>query len=112
MTCTTRSSAAASTTGSATRPWSGWPRSSGGGCPAASDALAGHIAGAVGRLRDLDLYKSPGVAEAISWAAALEALGVSTWDTAAAERTLGAVLKYDEDLAAARAAGLTAVLEP
>ena len=36
--------------------------------PAASDALAGHIAGAVGRLRDLDLYKSPGVAEAISWA--------------------------------------------
>jgi hypothetical protein len=37
---------------------------------------------------------------------------VPTWDTAAAERTLGAVLKYDEDLAAARAAGLTAVLEP
>jgi MoxR-like ATPase len=78
--------------------------------PGASAALAGQIAGAVGRLRDLDLYKQPGVAEAISWAAALAALGVSTWDAAAAERTLGAVLKYDEDLAATRAAGLAAVL--
>jgi MoxR-like ATPase len=78
--------------------------------PGASEALAARIAGAVGRLRDLDLYKQPGVAEAISWAAALEALGVPAWDAAAAERTLGAVLKYDEDLAAARAAGLAAVL--
>jgi len=78
--------------------------------PGASAALAGQIAGAVGRLRDLDLYKQPGVAEAISWAGALAALGVSTWDAAAAERTLGAVLKYDEDLAVTRAAGLAAVL--
>jgi MoxR-like ATPase len=79
--------------------------------PGASATLAGQIAGAVGRLRDLDLYKQPGVAEAISWAAALEALGVHTWDPAVAERTLGAVLKYDEDLAAARASGLAAVME-
>jgi len=78
--------------------------------PGASEPLADQIATSVQRLRDLDLYKAPGVAEAISWAAALAALGVSTWDIMSAERTLGAVLKYDEDLAAARAAGLAAVL--
>jgi len=78
--------------------------------PAASQSLAEHIATAVQRLRDLELYKAPGVAEAIAWAAALDALDVSTWDVEAGERTLGAVLKYDEDLAAARDAGLAKVL--
>jgi MoxR-like ATPase len=78
--------------------------------PAASESLANRIATAVQKLRDLELYKAPGVAEAIAWAAALDALGVSTWDVDAGERTLGAVLKYDEDLAAARDAGLAKVL--
>ena len=78
--------------------------------PEAAEPLAHRIATSVQRLRELDLYKSPGVAEAISWASALTALGVSTWDTAWAEATLGAVLKYDEDLTAAHAAGLSTVL--
>jgi MoxR-like ATPase len=78
--------------------------------PSASAPLAERVAGAVGRLRELELSKAPGVAEAIAWAAALEALGVSTWDVAMAERTLGAVLKYDEDLTGARDAGLSKVL--
>ncbi len=78
--------------------------------PAASVPLAEHIAGSIQRLRDLDLYKPPGVAEAISWAAALAVLGVSTWDTGWAEATLGAVLKYDEDLATVTAAGVSSVL--
>jgi MoxR-like ATPase len=78
--------------------------------PAASASLAERVATSVQRLRELTLAKAPGVAEAIAWAAALQALGVSTWDSAAAERTLGAVLKYDEDLAAARAAGLPTIL--
>jgi MoxR-like ATPase len=78
--------------------------------PAAGEPLADRIAAAVQRLRGLDLYKLPGVAEAISWASALTALGVSTWDRSWAEATLGAVLKYDEDLTAAHAAGLAAVL--
>ncbi len=77
--------------------------------PVASEPLADRIAASVQRMRGLDLYKSPGVAEAISWASALTALGVSTWDTSWAEATLGAVLKYDEDLTAARAVGLSAV---
>jgi MoxR-like ATPase len=78
--------------------------------PDSSQWLAERIAGSVERMRGLDLYKPPGVAEAISWAAALQALGVDTLDVLAAEYTLGAVLKYDEDLAAARSAGLVTLL--
>ncbi len=65
--------------------------------PAASEAITDRISASVQRMRELDLYKPPGVAEAIAWASALEALGVSTWDPGAAETTLGAVLKYRED---------------
>jgi MoxR-like ATPase len=78
--------------------------------PGASQSLSSRISASVQRLRDLDLYKPPGVAEAIAWASALAALGVSTWDHTAAETTLGAVLKYDEDLSATHVAGLAKVL--
>jgi MoxR-like ATPase len=78
--------------------------------PEASAPLAERVATAVQRLRELTLAKAPGVAEAIAWATALQALGVSTWDRSAAERTLGAVLKYDEDFATAQAAGLSTIL--
>jgi len=78
--------------------------------PGASEFLADRIAASVERMRELDLFKPPGVAEAISWASALEALGVSALDAVDAERTLGAVLKYDEDLAVARAAGLASIV--
>jgi MoxR-like ATPase len=78
--------------------------------PASTQFLAERIATSVERMRALDLYKPPGVAEAIAWAAALEALGVSTLDPVAADHTLGAVLKYDEDLATARSAGLATLI--
>lgn len=78
--------------------------------PASTQFLAERIATSVERMRALDLYKPPGVAEAIAWAAALEALGVSTLDPVAADYTLGAVLKYDEDLATARSAGLATLI--
>jgi MoxR-like ATPase len=78
--------------------------------PAAAEPLAAQVAGAVGRLRTLDLAKPPGVAEAIGWAAALATLGVRALGPDAADRTLGAVLKYPEDAAAARAAGLATLV--
>ncbi len=78
--------------------------------PASTQFLAERIATSVERMRALDLYKPPGVAEAIAWAAALEALGVSILDPVAADHTLGAVLKYDEDLATARSAGLATLI--
>ena len=48
----------------------------------------------------------PGIAEAIDWVAALELLGVERLDAAAADRTLGAVLKYREDQELVRERGL------
>ncbi len=73
--------------------------------PAAGQVLAAQIARGVARLRELDLAKPPGVAEAISWAEALQVLGTDGLDRTTAERTAGAVLKYAEDLQAVRAAG-------
>jgi MoxR-like ATPase len=74
--------------------------------PHASRPLAGAVAGAVRRLRVSDVQKPPGVAEAIDWVAALELLGVERLDPAAAQRTLGSVLKYREDQDEIRERGL------
>jgi len=73
--------------------------------PATSEILAGQVA----QVRGLDLAKPPGVAEAISWAGALNVLGATSLNGAAASRTAGAVLKYSEDLQAVRATGFAAL---
>jgi MoxR-like ATPase len=65
--------------------------------PQAGDVLADQVAHAVSRLRALELIKPPGVSEAIHWTGALAALGVEVLTASAAGRSLGAVLKYDED---------------
>ncbi len=65
--------------------------------PAVGDSLARQVSAAVAALRDLSLYKPPGVAETIDWAAALGSLGVSEVDERSVEATLGTVLKYRED---------------
>src|SRR6059036_3495546 len=57
--------------------------------PEVSEALARSVAGAVERLRALELVKPPGVAEAIDWARALALLGADDTDGAAARDTLG-----------------------
>jgi hypothetical protein len=56
------------------------------------------VAGAVARLREANLLKPPGVAETIDWTQALHVLGVSRLDPETAEATLGAALKYREDM--------------
>jgi MoxR-like ATPase len=75
--------------------------------PDVGDVLAGQVARGVARLRDLDLAKPPGVAEAISWAGSLQLMGARELDEPAAVRTSGAVIKYSEDLQTVRAAGFT-----
>jgi MoxR-like ATPase len=72
----------------------------------ASETLAVQVANAVSRMRDSDVQKPPGVAEAIDWVAALSLLGVSSLDAEVVDRTLGTVLKYSEDQEVIRAAGL------
>jgi MoxR-like ATPase len=65
--------------------------------PAAPEPLARSVAAAIARLRDLDLVKPPGVAEAIDWANALSLLGADRVDGAAARDTLGWAVKNRED---------------
>ncbi len=69
--------------------------------------LAADRAGAMEKLRALDLFKPPGVAETLDWAAALTVLGTSRLDADVAEDTLGVILKYQEDIARVRASGLS-----
>jgi MoxR-like ATPase len=76
----------------------------------ASEVLAVQVADAVARMRESDIQKPPGIAEAIDWLAALDALGVSELDVAAVDRTLGSVLKYREDQEVVRAEGLEALV--
>src|SRR5579862_4359670 len=78
--------------------------------PAAAEVLAVQVADAVARMRDSDVQKPPGIAEAIDWLAALAALGVSVLDASAIDRTLGSVLKYREDQDVVRAEGLEALV--
>ncbi|HUE61128.1 MAG TPA: MoxR family ATPase [Acidimicrobiales bacterium] len=74
--------------------------------PEAIPRLARQVAGAVEALREMHLYKPPGVAESIDWAASLAALGCSEIDERTMDLTLGTVLKYQEDQQRVRAAGV------
>jgi MoxR-like ATPase len=74
--------------------------------PASAAPLALDAAGAVQRLRGLDVQKPPGIAETIDWVSALTLLGLERLDAAAADRSLGSVLKYREDQELVRARGL------
>lgn len=65
--------------------------------PGADLTLVADVARATQRLREMDLLKPPGLAEAIDWTAALEALGAKSLDLDLAARTLGAAVKYHED---------------
>jgi MoxR-like ATPase len=65
--------------------------------PGAAEHLVRQVAGAAGRLRELDLLKAPGVAESLDWTEALVTLGARDLDPDTAAVTLGAVLKYRED---------------
>jgi hypothetical protein len=56
------------------------------------------VAGAVERIRTLDLVKRPGVAETIEWAKALAFLGADRLEHDSVEVTLGTVVKDHDDL--------------
>ena len=66
--------------------------------PEAADGLAREVAALVQGLRSMDLYKVPGVAETLDWARSLAALGATRIDNSLVDATLGAALKYQEDL--------------
>src|SRR5690606_6120483 len=78
--------------------------------PGMPERLAEPVATAVRPLRCRELLKPPGVAESLDWARALLCLDGETLDAETADRTLGAVLKFREDIERARAAGLAELL--
>ena len=70
--------------------------------PEASEALARSVATVVARLRELDLVKRPGPAEAIDWTRALAAIGIGRIDAESAAQTLGAAVKNRDDMTLVR----------
>ncbi|MDQ3397004.1 MAG: MoxR family ATPase [Deinococcota bacterium] len=70
--------------------------------PHAPERLSREVVSFVQRVRALELYKAPGVAETLDWAAALLTLERSRLSDWAVEETLGVLLKYQEDLARVR----------
>ena len=66
--------------------------------PEAQDRLSREVVAFVQRLRSEDLFKKPGVAETIDWAKCLLALDVIQLSPEVIADTLGAILKYQDDI--------------
>jgi MoxR-like ATPase len=66
--------------------------------PAIQNILATQICHFMQWVRELDLYKRPGIAEMIDWADALLKLGVDDLDTHVIDSTLGCILKHKDDI--------------
>ena len=74
--------------------------------PEVDATLARQLAMAMSDLRALDLFKPPGVAETLDWAAALKVLSADRLDPTTIDESLGTVLKYREDMVRVREHGL------
>ena len=70
--------------------------------PGAAERLSREIVAFVQRLRKMDLFKLPGVAETIDWTKALVALDKLALDPDTVNDTLGALLKYQDDISRVR----------
>jgi len=66
--------------------------------PGASERLSVQVVEFVHRMRTLDLFKSPGIAETIDWTNALVALNAMALDPATVQDTLGVLLKHQDDI--------------
>ena len=69
-------------------------------CPRAPERLAREVVAFTQRLRSMDLFKSPGVAETLDWAEALIALDRVALDPQTVADTIGVLLKYQDDVGA------------
>ena len=79
--------------------------------PRAPENLSREIVAFVQKLRSLDLYKNPGIAETIDWAEALTALDAVSLDRQVVNDTLGALLKYQDDIARVAGSEAARILE-
>ncbi len=69
-------------------------------CPRAPASLAREVVAFTQRIRSLDLFKAPGIAETLDWAEALIALDRVALDPATVADTIGVLLKYQDDVGA------------
>ncbi|MEM8776851.1 MAG: MoxR family ATPase [Pseudomonadota bacterium] len=79
--------------------------------PEATDALSAEIVAFVQSLRGQDLFKAPGVAESIDWARCLVALDAVALSPDVITDTVGALLKYQDDIARIAGAETTRLLD-
>ena len=79
--------------------------------PGISKKLSEQVVAFVQSLRKEDLFKSPGVAETLDWAGALTELDVVALDPATVSDTLGALLKYQDDIARLDGSKVKALLD-
>ena len=79
--------------------------------PGAGAALAQQIVAFVQKLREIDLYKLPGIAETIEWTRALMELDALVLDPAVIQDTLGVLLKYQDDIVRMQGSEAARVLE-
>ena len=78
--------------------------------PGVGARLQDQVVAFVQALRGRDLFKAPGIAETIDWANALSALGTVELSSTVIEQTLGALLKYQDDIARVRGQDVTDLL--
>lgn len=78
--------------------------------PEAPERLARQVVSFVQRLRDLDLFKAPGVAETLDWSRALIALDRQVLDDPTVDETLGTLLKYRDDVELVRGSAASTTL--
>ena len=79
--------------------------------PEASEKLSSQVTRFVQELRQMELYKVPGIAETLDWTRALVALDKEALDESVVEDTLGALLKYRDDIEKVRGERAKAILE-
>ncbi|HEV8645368.1 MAG TPA: MoxR family ATPase [Burkholderiales bacterium] len=79
--------------------------------PEAAAKLSSEVVAFVQKLRAMELFKRPGVAETIDWAKALVELDRQSLDATVVNDTLGALLKYHDDIAAVRGSEAARLLD-
>ena len=79
--------------------------------PGASERMYVQVVEFVQRMRTLDLFKAPGVAETIDWTNALLALNAIRLDPQTVQDTLGVLLKYQDDIAKLRTGDTAKILD-
>ena len=79
--------------------------------PGAAERLYAEIVDFVQRMRTVDLFKSPGIAETIDWTNALVALNTISLDPENVQDTLGVLLKHRDDITKMSSAEVTRLLD-